>query len=198
MPNPEISIAWEKADDGICVLHCSQCKDRNTCVQCRPNYFLVEDSDGNRQCLEDSKKTNAYYRFDREEEIYKKCDIDTPHCLECSDDYTSTNPTFRCTKCEAGFINIPDYNVNCGELSSKLYFPLSDGDYIPCLNYGNYPNCLKCEDQDGFTCLECNENYVFYYSNSQSQCINKNSVDETMFKESTGNIYYSCKAYNNI
>ena len=93
VPNPEISIAWEKADDGICVLHCSQCKDRNTCVQCRPNYFLVEDSDGNRQCLEDSKKTNAYYRFDREEEIYKKCDIDTPHCLECSDDYTSTNPT---------------------------------------------------------------------------------------------------------
>ena len=198
VPNPEISIAWEKADDGICVLHCSQCKDRNTCVQCRPNYFLVEDSDGNRQCLEDSKKTNAYYRFDREEEIYKKCDIDTPHCLECSYDYTSTNPTFRCTKCEAGFINIPDYNVNCGELSSKLYFPLSDGDYIPCLNYGNYPNCLKCEDQDGFTCLECNENYVFYYSNSQSQCINKNSVDETMFKDIIQDIYYSCKAHNNI
>ena len=99
MSNPEISFGWEKADNGICILDCSQCKERNTCVQCLPNYFLNEDSEGNQHC------------FDTELEIYIKCDIDTPHCLECSYDYTSTNPTFRCTKCESGFIIIPDYNI---------------------------------------------------------------------------------------
>ena len=169
----------------------------DTCIKCNSGYFLAEDSNGNRTCEEESKK-NEYYRFDSEEDIYKKCDIDTPHCLECSYDYSSTNPTFSCTKCEEGFINIPNYNVVCGVLSSKLYFPLPDGNYVPCSNYLNYPNCLKCEDQGGFVCLECRENYVFYYSNSQSQCINKNSVDDTMFSGSTGNVYYSCNKYNDI
>ena len=35
-----------------------------------------------------NQKKNECYRFDSEEDIYKKCDIDTPHCLECSYDYS--------------------------------------------------------------------------------------------------------------
>ena len=83
----------------------------------------------------------------------------------------STNPTFSWTKCETGFINIHNYSIIYGDFSSKLYFPLSNGNSIPCLNY-EYHNSLKYEDQVGFTCLEYSENYVFYFSNSQPKYIN--------------------------
>ena len=39
---------------------------------------------------------------------------------------------------------------------------------------------------------------MFYFSNSQPKYINKNTVNDAMFPDSTGNIYYSCKTYNEV
>ena len=77
---------------------------------------------------------NIIYRFDKELGIYNKYDTDTLIVMDVVTIMFSTNPTFSWTKCETGFINIYNYSIICGDFSSKLYFPLSNGNSIPCLN----------------------------------------------------------------
>ena len=92
---PQYCIQCTKSECIKCILHyksennkCLECTEHcqdyindtddfcNVCIKCKLNYFLVENSDGSRSCVEETKK-NEYYRFTTALEIYKKCDIDT-------------------------------------------------------------------------------------------------------------------------
>ena len=222
--NPEINYGWELTNNGSCPYLCMQCKSKNDCTRCKPHYkyennnciyaienckdfediesdickecdsgyILVENSNSERYC-EDENNVGLFYLFDSDLNLYKKCEDTIPNCKECNKD-----TEIKCSLCFEPFKLIDDGTI-CGDLSTKKYYEDTDGKYKSCIKYDS--TCYKCEkNDDSFTCLECVDNYVLFYDNNeQPSCIDKNSVDNTMYTDTADKkIYYSCSKYNNI
>ena len=181
---------------GNSITNCLTCESKTDCKGCiTPSYFLAQDNNNNKYC-EDSTKINLYY-YKTELSLYKKCEDSISHCISC--EYNSVNLNVICNGCENGF-EIIDEGELCGDLSTKRYYKENNNKYYSCINYSTMTNCLLCEKNSGkFTCLECNDNYVLFH-NDIDICIDKNSVDNTMYKLTDDKNYYSCQniKYNNV
>ena len=219
---------WEETDGATCPKLCMQCKsytdctrcaphyifkngqcvyaiehcirfineESDTCTKCEENYFVVENSDGTRYC--ETGSIDQYYTIiDTEDlKVYKKCEMD--NCEECQ--YTLDFASkVKCISCSSPFKPIDDGEF-CGDLSTKLYYEDSTDIFKSCTKHAPINTCSKCEIIEGsFTCLECNTNYVLYYGNTPPSCLDKTSIDDTMYTTDNKN-YYPCnnREYHDI
>ena len=143
---------------------------------------------------EDNKEKFYLINPESELELYKKCDDTIPNCIQCRLDVTE----LKCTSCALPF-KLIDGGVECGDLTTKKYYEETEGIYKSCIKHDS--TCEKCEKSgDNINCLECVENYVLFYDDNElPSCIDKTSVDDLMFTNTTDKkIYYSCNKYNDI
>ena len=224
--NPSnINYAWESSINGICPINCRQCKSETDCTNCRPHYdfhngeckevmplcenfedeesnickkckgdyFLVEKTDG-RYCQNDDITKYYLYIDNTDLKVYKKCEIE--NCQKCI--YAEEFETkVKCDLCVSPFIKV-DNGLICGDFNSKLYYEESTNTYKSCIKHGAFNNCLKCNNEGTFTCLECNTGFVLYHGTTPS-CISIESINPTMYTIDNKN-YYPCnnREYNDV
>ena len=213
-----LDYGWELSINGVCPYLCMQCDFEQKCIKCAPHhllidntciysvphcdsfeniennicthceiedYFLALDSNGNRFC-ETKDVEYLYYEFNTELHLFKKCEHQKENCIECHYD-----AGFKCDICNNPY-EVIDNGLFCGDISTKKYYLDADGKYKSCTGYLTVSNCVKCEKNDGiFSCLECETNYIFYHGTEIISCLNKNSIDNTMYSTDERN-YYPC------
>ena len=225
--NPKRDYGWELAQDGTgsCPYQCMQCKSKNDCIKCRPHYnyennictiiikncidfvddeddicknceegYFLAESNNERYCEIETEKPH-YYLYDSDLELYKKCEDSNPNCDEC----IYEDSKVKCKKCKNPYKEVDDGDY-CGDINSQLFYEDTTGIYKSCYKHETVQNCNKCEKtSDIFNCLECEENYVLYYNSEQPSCLNKESIDNTMYTLDSKK-YYSCSnsLYNDI
>ena len=170
----------------------------DTCKECKTNYILAQDVKNgplfcaDKSLFEDDKK----YYINSTNDYYKKCDNDgVEFCDTCQSDKI-------CESCITGY-HIIDDGLTCGDLSSKLYYQdSSDGNkYKSCIKNTGKPNCLKCEINEGnnFHCLECENNYAFFYDDPISNdCVLISSKTLNIYYTEDGKNYYPCSTSSSL
>ena len=137
---------YELSDIAACPQFCSQCKENQKCVKCRPGYVFLGDklSPGIIDCT--SELTVSHGAYKTPENIYYWC---ISNCEVCSDD----------TTCETCYDGYTYYNNKCIKAIEN------------CKEYDNNEACIKCNDNYGFNknntkeCVNIN-NFSDYYSNN--------------------------------
>ena len=150
-----------------CDANCVCEYEKDNCISCINNYYLVEDE---KKCEQGPLK-NGYYP-DNTNKIFRKCHIScltcdggSPNkCLSCAEPYhliTINSDTKRCiTQIE---------KKNNSEYDN--YYLNSDGNYYKC-----HSNCSKCEDEDGGEkCNKCSNGYYFKEDDDNHNCF-KNDI----------------------
>ena len=194
-----------KYENNKCINAVPNCIDfesneTDICTKCNEGYILVEDSDNNRFCVDESEKNYYYHYSVNNIEIYKKCDEKIIDCMTCTYDTTKVN-NVKCNLCKNSYIVINDGEADfCGDFSSQLYYEYSSNSYKSCKYHPTVQKCNKCEKNgESITCLECETNYVLYYNTPQPVCIDKDLVDGTIYSTDDKK-YYPCNnsLYNDI
>ena len=173
----------ETGSGGICPIHCNQCDLESKCISCIPhykvdpienkcvekvknsnkydyndenciecnyNYFLALEDNGTFVCQENGKE-DEYFQ-PQGTNYYLPCHKGVSNCNKCNSDK-------QCRECNNGFLLI-DNGENCFEINSKLYYLDTDGINKSCTKYNDFQNCLKCELNPDFKCLECISNHI--------------------------------------
>ena len=137
---------YELSDIAACPQFCSQCKENQKCVKCRPGYVFLGDklSPGIIDCTSEIMVSHRAYKTP--ENIYYWC---ISNCEVCSDGAT-------CETCYDGYTY---YNNKCIKAIEN------------CKDYDNNEACIKCNDNYGFNknntkeCVNINS-FSDYYSNN--------------------------------
>ena len=132
-------------------------EDHDICIKCKENNFLVENSEGNRICVNESLIEEYYLYINTEDlKVYKKCEIE--NCNKCI--YApELESKVKCDSCISPY-KIIDNGLFCGNISTMLYYEDSPDMYKSCIKYSSFNNCYKCKKTELFTCLECRSNYI--------------------------------------
>ena len=212
----EISIGWERAENGFCPQFCSQCNKDKICLKCKTHYNVEANTN---KCVESIKNCDVYETEEKckscrsgilvEEgnkrvcepsnfdisQYYRKDETDFYYYKKCSisNCYSCTSETV-CTKCNQNYAIIGDDSSRCEDLSANLYYKdPEDNKYKLCSSKD--PNCLKCTQSfdSFFNCIECNTGYNIFNDGVDDLCSPATSLqnDRSLFRNNNG-IYYSC------
>ena len=124
-----------------CINGCENCNNLKTCLKCKENYYLTEDT---RLCYD--SLIEEYYI---DGEYLKRCHS---NCLTC---YSSAiNNNMNCISCKNGYYFLDGTN-NCYDYSfrNKGYYLEDNNKFYPC-----NPNCSTCSDKkndESNNCLSC-------------------------------------------
>jgi len=165
-----------------CVEGCDECKDKNSCTHCYPQFRLIN---GNTQCEERIPNCKTY---DPASKQYNAADNNggeaLTDCLECDS--------------ENNFYCIENNRKECKEVNNiEEYYPFDNTKY-PCMKEckKEYPNCIKCTSK---TCIYCDPRFYFDKNHNCTERIpnckvyDNNSIVENDQTNNGGKGYRECQ-----
>ena len=195
VPIESLGNTYYKIEEGhygkcsLAIERCNECKNKNVCIKCDNNYYLVNFKKNKCVYIEEINLNEHYLSSDGF--TYYSCGLNegVPNCKICNGNKD------ECIECESGYSILDDDKTKCIKeinLKSELYYTLDNGkNYKSCIYYGN--NCIQCKvinfvDETNFSmkCFKCKEGYV-YLNGDFSQCF---------LEESLNNEYYKVDKYN--
>ena len=143
------------------IKNCIKCKNKNECLECRPNYIL-----SNNQCVKSCEIGLN--------EKCKKCNDKEGHfeeCIFCNDGYFLPNDTNKqkCVKCPDGCLSCYGSTDNIFCSSCKSCYELINRKCQLLSNLGELIEmCLDCDYNEIPFCSKCQSNA---YLNKDKKCI---------------------------
>ena len=158
---------------------CQNCLSSNHCIQCKPNYTLLDED--NSKCYLITNLTKEYYKS--YEKHYKSCHKAIIGCKEC------LNPEY-CLNCSNYYI-LSDNHKNC-EWNTNIgnsFFIDEEGKKRKCSEA--LEGCDFCTSKT--ICTVCNKGILVEELNKKRHCIDNNYNKEYYPIDNNGNLYYNCK-----
>ena len=191
---------YELSTAGKCSKNCKHCKSHSECLECRDDYGLKIEENGDKNCYSMDDLSKGYYK-NEENDAYEKC---MENCLSCKDkescELCSEGYIYKGKKCEAHnndetlISNCQEYDEEMNCIKCKSDYALNDTKKDKCFNietdFINYftrdnisyilctqmnKNCSICDYENSvFKCLKCIDNFVF--KDIQGNCMSKDEV----------------------